>query len=38
LEEKHERRKEEGEKAYRAIFGEKDPPPPPEWYALWKGK
>jgi len=27
-----------GEKAYRDVFGAQDPPPPPEWIDLWKGK
>lgn len=27
-----------GEKAYRSVFGEEDPRPPPEWIDLWKGK
>jgi len=31
-------RKVKGEQAYRAVFGEEDPRPPPEWIDLWKGK
>ena len=27
-----------GEQAYRDVFGEEDPRPPPEWIDLWKGK